>query len=141
MARDLATRVAELEEEVRQLLAVIRADEIKLPSEWRLSPLEDRMMRALVKRPAVSYEVAEIVLYDERERHKRANVTNNIAKVVERLKVKINPLGFAIHTERLRGYYMTEADRAKAKRMIETREEPVGYFAPGMMAPSIRISR
>lgn len=105
----LRERISELEEEVRQLRALL-APKVSTPGKWRLGPMEKAVFCAIAagKGDYVSSERIMVVL-DGRRRAPIGAPDITMRQYVMRLRRKLAPFGIVIESWQYYGYRLSEA--------------------------------
>jgi DNA-binding response OmpR family regulator len=104
-----AVRIAELEEENRQLrIELLEATRpaTTFPFEWNLSPNESRLLAALVAakgRPVVTDRLFSIIY----GRNEHAVTMKNLHVLVWKLRRKLKPIGADVFSRRETGYVLS----------------------------------
>lgn len=106
----LRDRVVQLEEALGVKVA--------LPNELGLTPLEGRIVGALVKREIVNKDMLYAVLYADRLEHHQPD-PKTIDVHMCKLRRKLKPKGIRIYCRYGVGYYMDKDDRQDLKSKLE----------------------
>lgn len=116
----LRLRVAELEERVSRLSGSDEAD--KARTVLGLSLNEARLFGIILRRGAADYGLLDDALYsyDSEGEGGPGRPHEAVRSVIKRMRRKIRPLGLDVTTEYSFGYTMTEAMRARARRILES---------------------
>jgi len=121
-----ADRIAELEEELRQL----RADLAQASAAFVgvLSPQQSALLMGIYGRPMASYAYLDHITEDhgkynryEGEMHQTLRTKVAVWKLRQRLK----PYGIEIRTWRGVGYYLDAEDKAKLRDLLNASAKPV----------------
>ena len=113
----LRQRVAELEERIRQLTALLAPPGVQAPREWRLTNSEHTVFQVLVARPVATKEMILAALYWDK------GLEEPELKIIDvficKLRKKLSQHGVAIATVWGRGWSMPEDVR---RRFIQEAE-------------------
>lgn len=81
---------------------------------FKLTKTQEMILSVLYRRQYVSVDTIEMILYNDEK-----DVKSNIVKVyICQMRKKLKPLGIKISTKWAVGYYLTENDKAKIKRVM-----------------------
>jgi len=124
LVQQLRDRIAELEEEVRQL----RADMVPTDATFRgvLSKQEVKLLMGIYSRPIADYAYLDRIT-EQGDKYSRYTDINHEALrnrvSVWKLRKKMREYGIEIKTWRGIGYYLDEADKAKLKQLMEKKDD------------------
>jgi hypothetical protein len=85
----LRDRIAELEEENRQLRALVRSETTPVPTEWRLTRTEAAIARLMIANPVVRLERVVQAVWGEKPQGAPLTVANNVSVYLWRIKRKV----------------------------------------------------
>ena len=121
--RTQALRVEELEETVRQLKGELYGDGWRPPYEFRLTGVEELLLRMLYRHErTVSYETLFVSSRDI-ARTNGDDVGGDVIKVqISKLRSKLKPYGLIIGTNWGRGYYLVPDSRERLAHWHSERE-------------------
>lgn len=113
---NLRDRVAELEEEVRQLRAqTVLTEAYRVPVEWRLTAKEEALALAFAKRGTLSKDAVMAALWSPKWDLDGEPSPKLVDVFVHNLRKKLAPHGLKIITQWGRGYVMPDDSRDKMK--------------------------
>ncbi|MEO1110498.1 MAG: helix-turn-helix domain-containing protein [Pseudomonadota bacterium] len=111
-------RIAELEDENAYLKAQLMDESIVFPSSWKLRPLEQKVLRHLLKRSVATTDSLMAVLYSDRGGDEP---DDNVLKIcVYRIRRVLGPLGIKIQTMRGEGYRLEQDMKHRIQTLCET---------------------
>lgn len=113
-----ADRIAELEEELRQLRETFLLSEVELPPSWPLRRTERRLLSALLQRQTIA--VSQYPLINPPQKSNRSN-EDNIKTAVFRLRSALAVVapGVAIRTmHRQARYYISQPHKTRLEAVI-----------------------
>ncbi|WP_027578439.1 hypothetical protein [Bradyrhizobium sp. Ai1a-2] len=116
----LRDRIADLEEEVRQLREELSGDRFSFPAEWKLARQERLALSSLYASRA-GYRSTN-ALHSVISRSSADTQPQMVITIVYRLRHKVEPFGVSIEARRGAGYALTAAGRKNlSKFVIEAR--------------------
>ena len=123
LVRDLRDRIAELEEEVRQL----REDTVHVDGTLAaiLSRQQLALLLAINKRPMATYSYLDHVSEDHGKYNRyegEMHQTLRTKVAVWNLRQRLKPYGIEIKTWRGVGYYLDDENKAKLKALMEKKD-------------------
>ena len=124
LVRELRDRIAELEEEVRQL----RADMVATDATFLgfLSKNEMKILLGIYSRPVADYAYLDR-LTEQSDRYNRYTDINHEALrnrvSIWKLRKKMREYGIEIKTWRGIGYYLDDENKAKLKQLMEKKDD------------------
>jgi DNA-binding response OmpR family regulator len=124
LVQQLRDRIAELEEEVRQLReSMVQTD---LGFLHFLSKNQMKILMAIYSRPVANYDYLDRIT-EEGDRYNRYTDINHEALrnrvSVWKLRQKMREHGIEIKTWRGIGYYMDDENKAKLKQLMEKKDD------------------
>ena len=119
-----ADRIAELEEELRQL----RADLAQASAAFVgvLSPQQSALLMGIYGRPMASYAYLDHITEDHGKYNRyegEMHQTLRTKVAVWKLRQRLNPYGIEIKTWRGVGYYLDDENKAKLKELMEKKDD------------------
>ena len=121
--QQLRDRIAELEEEVRQL----RADMVPIDATFLdfLSKHQMKLLLGIYSRPIADYSYLDRIT-EQGDRYNRYTDVNHedlrVRVSIWKLRQKMREYGIEIKTWRGIGYYLDETDKAKLKALMEKKK-------------------
>ena len=123
LVQQLRDRIAELEEEIRQ----IRNDMLQDSNAFTriLSKQQSALLAAICKRPTANYAYLDNVtehfgLYNRYEGEMHITLRTRVA--VWKLRKKLKQYGIEVQILRGTGYYIDDENREKLKKLMEVKE-------------------
>jgi hypothetical protein len=120
LVQQLRDRIAELEEEVRQL----RADMVPTDATFRgvLSKQEVTLLMGIYSRPIADYAYLDRITEKSDRYNRYTDINHELLRSrvsIWKLRQKMREYGIKIKTWRGIGYYLDEADKAKLRQLME----------------------
>jgi hypothetical protein len=122
--RELRDRVAELEEELRQL----RADMVPTDATFLgvLSKQELTLLMGIYKREIADYAYLDRITEKSDRYNRYTDINHELLRArvsVWKLRKKMRAYGIEIKTWKNIGYYMDDTDKAKLKQLMEKKDD------------------
>lgn len=117
----LQDQLDQAHERIAQLEEMLGLD-TEFPLSLALTPTEAQLLGLLLRRPIVSVEMFDTVLYGGRPDILKSDPRTNMAVYVHRLRQKLKPHGIPIVNVWSRGHRLTDDGRRKLKEIIEDAE-------------------
>lgn len=122
--QQLKDRIAELEEEIRQ----IRADMVQTDATFLaiLSHHQMKMLRGIMSRTVADYAFLDRLTEDSDKYNRHTDNEHEVLRgkvAIWKLRKKLKPYGIEIKTWRGIGYYLDDENKAKLKALMEKKDD------------------
>jgi hypothetical protein len=124
LVQQLRDRIAELEEEVRQL----RADMVPTDATFRgvLSKQEVTLLMGIYSRPIADYSYLDRITEQGDRYNRYTDINHELLRSrvsIWKLRQKMREYGIEIKTWRGIGYYLDDENKAKLKQLMEKKDD------------------
>ena len=124
LVRELRDRIAELEEEVRQL----RADMVATDATFLnfLSKNQVKLLMGIYNRPIADYAYLDRITEQSDRYNRYTDITHEALRnrvSIWKLRQKMRKYGIEIKTWRGIGYYLDDENKAKLKQLMEKKDD------------------